>query len=475
MALGDNYGASNAFNVRTGASEAVDRQIEDLKYGEQLRRQNDAMAAAKTQMMMSDVDFQNGSNPFDEAIIKKENQQLLEDIGRFTRENPDWNTNPDKAFQLKFKKQQFRSSPAVLRSVAYKQAVGEYNKYLEQATKNPTRYNLDQLDAFKQKMDNYVRTGNGDGMANTEGFKPLVFTPPAEIPDLEELHRKAGDSMNPTVYTPLKNGRDGAYTGVVDEASLQKKAAELYSQNKDAYDYVYKGQDPIASITNAMRPYIKSEYHIGDRNPVADALAIEAGKARMKAAMETNIPDPYRMVITESQNINLDPKDLAYTFGSNVPYYYADANGKVVKGQGDDFNYDGNIFDKGYRQDGKYDKTSGIKVTPGFVHKTMDWAKEQGFLTSPWWGDPEVKPEFQDRVEIVNGPIGKDGEAPKIVKLKAFNEVNANSPQSAMKFNKIFSTTKQRDAIGISDSYLYTEREYQEDDKGNRYYKGIDY
>jgi len=462
---GEQFGYSNAFNVRTNASQTVDNQINDLNFADRAAKENQALAAAKTAMMLQDVDFQNGSNPYDEAIIKKENQALLQDIGRFTRENPDWTTNVDKAAQLKFKKQQFKSSPAVLRSVAYKEAVGEYNKYLQVALKSPTKYNLDQLDAFKQKMDNYNKTGNGDGLADKEGAKPLVFTPPAEIPDLEDLHRKAGDSMNPTVFSPLNNGRDGAYTGIVDEESLKKKAIELYSQNKDSYDYVYgkNGQEPVGSIMNAMRPYIKSEYHIGDRNPVADALAIESGKARIKAALDAKSAgkqvDPYALLLNDRYTKD-DPKDLAATFGTNVPYYFTDATGNIVKGQGDDFNYEGTIFDKGYNKDKKYERT-GIKVTPGYVEKPLDWAKEQGFLTKPFWGDPEVKPEFADRVKIVTGPIGKDGEAPKIVQLKAFNEIAANSPKYALKYNKQFATTKQRDALGINESMLESDDTYE--------------
>lgn len=84
---------------------------------------------------------------------------------------------------------------------------------------------------------------------------------------MEEIHRKAAEAMDADEFTPINNGRDGAYQGRVSDKTLTKKATELYSQFKNDYDYLYKNEpDKIQVIKNALESATKKIYHNGERN-----------------------------------------------------------------------------------------------------------------------------------------------------------------------------------------------------------------
>ncbi len=463
MPLNSDYGLSAGLNFRTNAGEAVNNEINDLKYSIQQKKENEAMAIAKQKLFNEDLEFQNGSNPYDSEIIKNENQQLISSLGKYVTENPDWATNVYKAGEVKRLKQSMKSTPAVLRSVAYKDSVAEYNKYLQEALKTPNKYNLDQLDAFKRKIDNYTQFGNSDGVeaAKQQGAKPLVFTPPEEIENFEEIHRKSGDAMNPDEFNALRNGRDGAYTGRVSEAKLKAKAEELYSQKRSQYDYIYKDKpDKVRAIMDAIDPYTKREYKIGERNSLADAMALEKFKASLKTPTQPGA-SAYDISILNTDRTVPGSEYLDKTFTSTVPNFYRTADGKIVQNKNDAFHFDGDIAEEGYGKKG-YRRT-GVKEAPGYFIKSLDWGKgEGGYLYDPWGTsgigntDYEVRPEFRDFVEIIETPPGKDGKTQQVLKVKSVAKINANNPmyRNAFDANVAKLTTKQRDAEGVIESSL---------------------
>lgn len=277
-------GLLGGLNVKSN----VEGQINDLKYLDQVQRQRQAMDMAKATMFAQDLEFQNGSNPYDQNEIQGENKKMIEGLGKYIRDNPDWVYDPDKAAQVKFMKQQYKSSPAVLRSVAYKDAIAQYNKDLTEALKNPQRYDMKALEDRRREFENYNKFGNqmGQEFAMKEGAKPIVYQSPEPFIDENELYRKTGDSFNALKYNKLNNGRDGAFEAVPDEDALRKEAEVIYQSRPRQFDQIYKEQgiDPITAIMDGVRPHIKREYKIGERNPVADAIAVERFKAGLKAA-----------------------------------------------------------------------------------------------------------------------------------------------------------------------------------------------
>ena len=446
------YGQSAAFNFRTNQGQNTANQIADMQYADQLKRQNEAMAAAKARLFAEDIEFQQGSNPYYSAVIQKQNQDMLAQLGEFERNNKDLYYNPEKMAQLKAMKHAYKSTPAVLGSAAYMEAVRQRNEFAKLAQKNPTAYNLDQLAEFDNKLAEYNNMRPDQPLP-----PPLMFRAPDEIPNFEERHRKAGGSMNPDQYQDLHiPGRKGAYIGTVSEDALTKKAQELYAQDQSAYNYVYKNMpDKIAAIKNAIRPYIKPDRKDGYDDPVGNALAIERGKQRIAAAMQRPNEDIYvSEVYNQPSFAPSDPKMLAFTFGSNPTVTYRDANGKAITESGNDFTWT-SLTDKGYQGvDAKgnikpYQKTP-LKVGRGFILKPVDYGEELGVTYDDKFGPGErikVKPEFEDSYSIWTAPDGK-----QYLKVQAETEVNAANKGAARRFNSyVRSTTKQREGAGAED------------------------
>lgn len=455
--------------------------INDIKYLDGLRKQNEAINMAKTKMFMDDIEFQNGSNSYDEARIRKEGNDLIAQLSALKKAHPhDYESNVEVQLQARQLKNGLKSTPGVLASIAYKDALAQHNKFMQEALKNPNKYNMDQLSEAQKRFDNYGK----EESLKARGLSvetPMYYTPPEELPDMEELHRKSGNSMDPDEYTTLKNGRDGAFMGRVSDKTMTKKAEELYSQFKSAYDYLYKNDpDKISKIKAAIEPYSKKPYDIGERNPVSDQKEILRFKQSLETPPQPGV-SPYVEQILKPARSFPGGQYLAETFTTDVPNFYTDINGNIIQNKNDQFYFDGDIIDDGYNDKG-YTKT-GIKVAPGFIKKDLAWGKDQGYLHDPVGPsgqegtDLEVKPEHKGKVEIVRTEPDAKGNVGMYLKVKSIAKVDANKPTYKNRFdaNVAKLTGKQKDAAGVQRSSLENGREYQEDAEGNRYYKGIDY
>lgn len=463
-----------------------DQKINDLRYREQEDRRSKAEAEAKAKLFADDLQYNSSGNEFDSKLVKEYAVNSLKKIGEYQRQNPDLLYNPEKLIVFNQMKRDLKDNEHSRRMVASDTAYRDYLKDMSEVAKNPNQYDTDAYQGVQGQWQNYLKYGNQDGeeAAKAQGKKAFLYSKPQDFVDLNEIHRKSADSFNPNQIQYINNGRDRAYNLTVNPKDIRNEAITLYNAHKRQYDVQYgkQGINPIDGIVASMKPYIKNEYYIGEKNRLADEMALAAYKQRLKDASDSRAAgsnvDPYKAVVIDSNYQKADPEDLAKTFGTNVPYYYRDNSGKLVNGQGDDFHYDGDIFDKEYKKDAKGNvlpyKKDGIKTTPGFVYKGLDWGRDQGFLKKSYgvFGDLEVKPEFKDRVEIVETPPNSKGETEKIVKLKAYNNVNANSPDYAGKFNSRVATTKQRNEIGIDDNFL--DQMIYQDRNGNQFIKDLE-
>ena len=116
-------------------------------------------------------------------------------------------------------------SPDVMRDAQFKQALDAYSKDAAEAAKDGRRFNLDAYKDWENQFNNYRLYGNQGGQeaAAKEGAKPFMYQRPADIHDMEEIHRKAAEAMDADEFTPINNGRDGAYQGRVSDKTLTKK------------------------------------------------------------------------------------------------------------------------------------------------------------------------------------------------------------------------------------------------------------
>lgn len=445
---------SNAFNVRTNAGQAVANEIADMQYADQIRARSQAMAQAKAAAFANDVEFQNGTNPFDEAIIRNENTELVRKLGEFTTKNPNWNTDPNLMLQFKQLKQSQRSTPAVLRAIAYKQAEAELNKDLADVAKNPTRYNMRAFEEQMKQRDNYRKYGHplGQKAAEQEGPQLWTYKRPMDFIDENKLYRDTAGDMQPDVREDMKNGRLGAYQRYVSDNNLLSQAQAIYKQYPEQFDQLY-GDQAIQKIATNLKPFTKKEYFEGYQ----DEFGMFKRKADYEARLKQSLAggpgtDPYKVVIFDSNNIApSDEKAIAATFGSTPTVQFKGPDGKAIVESGNRFYWTG-LRDKNYREDGKYVK-NGLKVGDGYIIKPLEYGKELGVLEdTQWFGEKlGVKPEYADSYEIFTPPPNEKGESVPVLKIRAQTEINAANPDYARKYNSyIHSTTKQREGVGES-------------------------
>lgn len=442
------YGQSAAFNFRTNQGQNAANQIADMQYADQLKRQNEAMAMAKAKMFADDLEFQQGSNPYYSAVIQKQNQDMLVQLGEFRRNNKDLLFNPEKMAQLKAMKHSYKSTPAVLGSAAYMDAVKQYNEFSKLAQKNPSAYNLDQLEAFKQKLSEYNNMSPDQPLP-----PPLMFNAPDELPDFDKLHREYGNSTDPDVFEKVNNGRVGAYKGYVSDKRLTDLATTLYNEHKAAYDYKFKNSpDKIAAIKSTLLPLTKTIYNNGEKNTLGEQMYLAKFKNDLEKANATG-KSAYELSFLNTDMNDYGDEILAGTFTRKAPNYYVDANGNQVLNKDADFFFDGDAQEESYGQKGA--QRTGVKVMGGKFYKPLDWGVQSGVLSDPFGlsgdyegTDLEVKPELRDYYKIVPNPNGKGD---LILEVKSTAKVNGNTALYKQRFDAIISkmTGKQRNATSV--------------------------
>jgi len=465
-----------------------DQQVNDLRYRQQLLQQQEAMNAAKVKLFSDSLEFQQGGNQFDQPLVKKRNQEITQQLGDYTSSNPDWETNVQKRLYVNQLKNSLKDNPDVLRALATNDNRNTLLKYAQEAKQKGLPFDEEELNNQLMRYQNYEKFGNPDGQeaAQKEGMKPYIFTRPVDFVDISKEGLERGNKFKGAALDIeyLKNGRDGAYTTVPKKELLDAEALQFYKDRKRQFDvqYTNKGLDPIEAAKQIITAGIETKFDIGEKNKLGEELykIKYANDLKRAGEMAGQGGSAYKISIQGPGKTAAAPEDLASTFGSDVPHYYTDAMGNIKKNTGDVYHYDGEIYDKGFKEDGKYKRTT-VKHAPGFFYKPLDWAKEEGFIYDPWGPsgqgglDFEVKPEFKDKIQIVDGPVNDKGEAAKMIKVKAVAELDANNPYYEAKFNKMFMTNKQRDAVGVNQG-VATE-ELFEDEVGNLFnaqgqYKG---
>lgn len=380
--MADDYGLSQGLAFSTRASEAANNEINDIKYANELRRQNDALSMAKAQMFASDLDFQNGSNDFDSNIIKQENQQLISNLGKYVNENPDWTTNPTKAAELKRMKQQFKSTPAVLRSFAYKDAVKRLNDDMAEVAKNPNKYDTEAYDQLRMQVDNYNKYGNQKGKeaAAMEGPRPFTYQRPQDLINVPDTLLKAGKSINN--FNVVKGNVLGEYmtqpkpdevNAVVDSLkkehgrSIELQARQLGLQTPEQVD---------KWLTNTVIAGFEPKYSPGDPNALWER-GMRERELNAKLNKGTGpVYSPFDDLFNKAKPAGNVPSDVATKVWGDKPKIRVVGNrGEVADLTGLKMNYDNR-----YVTDSK-----GRRLLTGSVDVPIEVAKQVGI----WDGDEE--------------------------------------------------------------------------------------
>lgn len=417
------FGLSKGLTFKVPASEYVNREIEDMKYADRMAREQEAVNMAKSQLLYGDIDIPLGSNPVDNAIIQQKGRELFTQIGSIASDK-NFYSNYDSLGKVQLLKQQYKTDDAVVRSAVYKNSMENYAKWKQEAAKNPTRFRMDEAAEFENEMNNY------------DGSKPLVFKAPREIADLSGIENTAASKMDPDYYKTLNNGNVGGYIGVVSDKNLYAQAQSLYANNQSDYDYVYKDEkDKIGAIAKRLASMTKTDIDHGQHNKLRDDMQLELFKSKVRGweAAKNEGVSLYETAYLKPASIAPGAQELARVYTSTPSAYYIDTNGKKVQITSDDpFNYAGSMTDQGVQFNDKGEaiggSITGIKIAPGSINKSLEWATEQGYISDPFGPsgkgntDFEVKPEHKGK-----GEIAFDKDNKPYFKLYATAVIDGNS------------------------------------------------
>jgi len=425
------YGLSNAFAVRTGAGQAAENQINDFKYEQSLRKQNEAMAMAKNAILQDDLDFQNGSNPYDQALIQEENKKLVQDIGRFTRENPDWATNNTKAAQLKYIKQSMKTTPAVLRSVAYKDSINKLNTDLAEVAKDPKKYDLEAYDNINKQVDNYHKYGNqyGEKAAQEQGPRPFVYQRPQDLINVPDTLLKAGKNIN---NFNVHKGKDlGEYmtepkpeeVKAIKDSILKEHSRSIELQAKQLG--LRTPEEVDKWLTNGIVAGFEPKYSPGDPNALWER-GMRERELNAKLNKGNGPPGftPFDDLFDPRKPAGNVPSDLTYKVWGETPKIKVVGNsGQAVDLTGLKMNYDNR-----YITDSK-----GRRYLTGFVNVPIDVAKQNGI----WTGDEEdggISANYLGKA-VRRQKESKDGKGATYVKIDYQMPIDYNDGTAKQLYN----------------------------------------
>ena len=443
-------------------SQNYDQQIADMHFAEQQRQRSMAMAEAKSKLFADDMDFQNAANEHDNPIIKEKSNAIIQKIGQYARENPDWMYNPSKRIQVNLMKRELKDNPDLIRGVTSDDAFKRLNADLQEVSKSPNQHNQKAYDSLLAQKQNYLKYGNqrGEEAAKTEGRQPFVYSKPKEFLDLAKRGFELGNNFADVAPVPLKNGRSGAWETIPNEKTLDKDAYAYYVENKEQFDQQHP-ENPLQAAKDFIRSGIKKQFNYGD-NHFAEQMALMrlqqegalkkmAEKAAAKGDTDTSFYEP--AILNNPKTVESSER-LKETFGPSHEYVLRDNKGTEIKDKGV-VNFYGDIADANYKEDGKYTpdgkKTMSISVT-----KPLLFGKENNILIDPKWSlskpfsgderlsgdlsDYEINPEWKDKVKLVKN---KDG----VYELEINGTVTLDARNAGYKgaYNKIVSPVKYQE------------------------------
>lgn len=423
------------------------RDYDNLKFFDQLNKQNQAMLEAKNRIFLEDTEFQNASNNYDAAKIREEGNAAIAELAALRKAHSnDYFTNPDVQLKARQIKQGMKSSPAVLRSIAFKDAQAKYNTIFDDYLKNPSKYDEDEISNIRQQISNYDQWGHPEGEAGAQrdGARPLTFNPPTTMKDLEDLFSVAKD-INPDEMTRLNNGMDGAYVKKVSDKALRDLAVTMYESEPQQYKrFVKAGKDPVNEIMNGLRLRAKTETYNGvQRDDWREKMNY---KAQLDAALANSQkqPDIYNEMVLNKTDIPVhDSKLMQVTFGSTPSeVVFKGPDGRDIKESGNEFHYT--------RLRDADRSRKGFKIADGFITKDIDFGLDNGIVRKKhFWesGDQPyvIKPEVADTYSIIYPP--KNSDEKPMLQIKARTLIDANSNEAKSKYNsQIRLTTDQKNA-----------------------------
>lgn len=454
-----------------------DDKINDLRYQEREKQRALADVSAQQALFAQDVDYQNAANSHDAPIIKEFAKTKINEIGKFVRENPDWQYNVDKRLMLNQMKKDLKDNGELKRGLASDNSYKAYLGDLQEVAKNPNAHDTEAYDNISQQWNNYLQYGNQGGLeaAQKEGKKAFIYQKPQDFVDLPQTLLKAGNSVKD--YEVKKGKNIGEYwtEPKLDQVNAIKNS--IYQQHGrqimvEAKKLGLKTQAEIDKwVGDNISAGFNKHYSIGDANAAfSNAMRVKefnekTGKIKPISQTYTpfdNLVDPHNVAGTI-------PVDLARKIWSDKPNIQVLGNNGVKADlTGLDMNYDG-----------RFVKKNGIPMLLGYVKVPLATAKQKGIISGD---DDDIEAgNFSDNGARVtsdylgkaafekSGDVDKDGKQKAYVKVSYQIPVNPNDVTARQMYNvqadvdklvpasqNPFQNTQTQPKTVVQNGYTYT-------------------
>lgn len=322
----------------------------DMGYGQRtndLARQNNAMRQAKiysdnkTALMADDFDYNNAMNAWDNTAVKAFAQGKTKEIGKFIRENPDYESNLEKRVAYKNLVKELKDNKALNEGLQVDGNIKAMQGYMNDP-KNAPLVQSEDFAPIKQQYENYLKTGSIDG--NTANRKLFTFTPPEELVDTTPLLAKyaqlTGQNGQEKKWLAKGAGSIRQFATDMDKAA----AAEGAINDRQLGKYIQKEyNDYVSKLPKEARPLTLKQYTVAKMQPYfkgdeyknfSYATGDGSGSGSKSAQGIRNYYDEERMRAIQAANQ-----------GKRISAPPAAVEGVLTGGKGGDVNTNNSLFE----------------------------------------------------------------------------------------------------------------------------------
>lgn len=223
------------FGTLQGLSVLLPDREASIRANAQLQRQAKISAQNHAKMFADDFEYNNAMNAHDNPIVKEYANGQLTKIGKYLRENPDWETNPMKRVQYKQMLHELKDNPELNRGLQSDANFSEASKWLANPKNAKMANNSKIAEGIKQQQSNYLKYGNQQGEDGLKNFGKQHYNfiaPEDNINTLATLEKYA-KSVHADYFVPEKKpGFVGAGKWTVSDNAKLSFSKQIF-ENED--------------------------------------------------------------------------------------------------------------------------------------------------------------------------------------------------------------------------------------------------
>lgn len=286
----------------------------------------DANARAKTKALSDMFRFGKANNPYDHRKLNDLINTTVEELGKYTIENQDWDRDPAKLAYVMAKARSMEDNEYTINALKFDEQV----KFMQEAVaKDPT---IAQRDAFTEtldRMNKYIEFGSEDGVEANR--KPFMYNPINGFADLNQVAQNVGSRFGGIIKKTDPNGYPGNWYDDVDEDELGIAAYQMYNEYKEEFDKSYAASgnpDPITYAKELIKTYVKRSAHQGYPQYDPAFIASKAAHSSRSSANQQGTVNTWNNNVAAYKTGYESPSVWKTMFTDNVPVQLLGRSGK---------------------------------------------------------------------------------------------------------------------------------------------------